>query len=200
MRSCVRPVGATYVAAGPPLGVALQRLSGSGWFPQTRSQPAYRTACVRDKARGVLVLGLTIFHHVIGLAVCVFRSGSDRSGPVGLVARQDRPDHASGLVRHGDSRHLARLSRQDVGKPWIIPLRVPGDPAHARHHADDQQPAKVLITHLRDASQPLLAAAGTVQRRQAEPGGKRTAIVELSDGQQDPWSGGAQGSPADQAS
>ena len=61
MQSCVRPVGAAHLTAGPPSQRCLHRLPGSGWFPQTKSHSAYRTASVQDKARGVLVLGLTIF-------------------------------------------------------------------------------------------------------------------------------------------
>jgi hypothetical protein len=61
MQSCVRPVDAAHSTAGPPSRRCKHRLPGSGWFPPTKSHSTYQTACVQDKTRGVLVLGLTIF-------------------------------------------------------------------------------------------------------------------------------------------
>jgi hypothetical protein len=64
-----------------------------------------------------LVLGLTKFHHFIGLAISVFRLGSDRSNPVGLIAGQHRPDHTGSLVCHGNGGHFAGLSGKNVCEP-----------------------------------------------------------------------------------
>ena len=46
-----------------------------------------------------------------------------------------------------------------------------------RGHAGDQKTPQVLIPHLRDVTEPLLAAAGVVERREAEPSRELTALL-----------------------
>src|SRR5215211_4646752 len=48
-----------------------------------------------------------------------------------------------------------------------------------RGHAGDQKTPQVLIAHLRDVTEPLLAAAGVVERRQAEPSRELTSRAEV---------------------
>jgi hypothetical protein len=48
--------------------------AGPDGFHQPSPIPHIEQQSVPDKARGVLVLGLTIFHHFIGLANFVFLS------------------------------------------------------------------------------------------------------------------------------
>ncbi|AML52564.1 hypothetical protein RC74_15960 [Falsihalocynthiibacter arcticus] len=99
------------MAAGPPSQRCMHRLPGSGWFPPTKSHSAYRTASVLDKARGVLVFGLTKFHHFIGLAnsYCCFVGPLNGSRFVGLIPCQHSPDHTGSFVGHGNGGHSAGL-------------------------------------------------------------------------------------------
>ena len=48
-----------------------------------------------------------------------------------------------------------------------------------RGHAGDQKTPQVLIAHLRDVTEPLLATAGVVERREAEPSRELTSRAEV---------------------
>ena len=48
-----------------------------------------------------------------------------------------------------------------------------------RGHAGDQKTPQVLIGHLRDLTEPLLASAGVGERREAEPSRELTSRAEV---------------------
>ena len=107
-QSCVRPVDATHMAAGPD------------GFHQPSPIPLLEQQSVQGLARGVLVLGLTTFHHFIGLAIsCCWLPWLDRSHLVGFITGQHSPHNAGCFIRHCDCGHTAGLTFQDVCKPRI---------------------------------------------------------------------------------
>ncbi len=70
-----------------------------------------------------------------------------------------------------------RASRSaNAGRPSGV---VPGA-SDQRCCTDDEQPAQVLVAHLGDAPEPLLAAAGVLKRCQHEPGGELPTGSELA--------------------
>ena len=83
---------------------------------------------------------------------------------VGSAFRGDGPDDACGFVGQGYSCDLWRLA---VGKA-IKPSRMAfafSDVAQHTGRAKDEQASQASVAHLRDMSQPLLAATGVWLRR-----------------------------------
>src|SRR4051812_42318212 len=89
------------------------------------------------------------------------------------IARAARLAMATVTSRSGlrASRALMRGSAE-VG---VVPVA-----SDKRGHAGDQKTAQVLIAHLGDPTEALLAAAGVVQRCQPEPSRELTPGAELS--------------------
>lgn len=101
-------VSATHLAAGPPSLCACRAVDG---VHQPSPHSAHRTASVQDKARSVLVLGLTKFYRFIGLANSrCFAGLLYGSHLVGLNSGQNSPDHPGGFVGHANPGHTVGLA------------------------------------------------------------------------------------------
>ncbi len=91
MRSCVQPVYAAHMAAGP---------DGFRWpSPKPQSRPK----CVPDIRRGVSAGGLTLLHHLNGLASRVFPFFQLYNAKfVAFVPGEDSPNDPRRFIGHGN--------------------------------------------------------------------------------------------------
>ena len=97
------------------------------------------------------------------------------SGPVCLAAGHDRPDHARRLVGHGDGCDANRLAGEQVSQPRIDRLGFVLCSSDQGSHADDEELAQILVSHLGDPTKPLLATARLLQGGQPQLGGELPA-------------------------
>ena len=97
--------------------------------------------------------------------------------PVGVAAHHDGPDRPGWTVGQRDRHKPERLAGEQRIDRRICRAGVMLVAPDERRHPGDQETPQVLVAHLQDPAEPLLSAAGAVQRREAEPCGELTAAV-----------------------
>ena len=115
-------------------------------------------------------------HHPAN-CVAVFNVASGRfdrmNGIVSLASCHDGPGDARHLVGERHSNKLERLPGQQRSRP--IRQRRFGfaalDPVEGSMSPHHQQAPEIVVAHLRDTSEPRLAACRMLLRHQPEPGG-----------------------------
>lgn len=91
---------------------------------------------------------------------------------VDFAAGHDRPDHAGHLVGHGHARNTRRLSGKQCQKVGIGRLGLVLGLADQRGRADHQELSQIPITHLGDATEPVLATTRVLRGCKSQPGGE----------------------------
>ena len=103
---------------------------------------------------------------------------------VGLVVREDRPEHAGVFVGDRDQRLViadAIVGGDHPGLQSTAPIRVAQHRrAQRRSCALRQQAAQVRIAASRNSSEPLLAAGAPLARHEPQPGGEVRAVAEVA--------------------
>ena len=89
---------------------------------------------------------------------------------VSLALDHHGPDHSRDLVGERDSSNLRRPPRQQSREPWpmfgAVDLGIADDGQRTGH----EQAAQIAVTLFADTAEPVLAAAGVLLRREANPG------------------------------
>lgn len=91
---------------------------------------------------------------------------------VDFAAGHDRPDHAGHLVGHGHARNTRRLSSKERQEVGICCFGFILSSANQRGGADHQELSQIPITHLGDATEPVLATTRVLRGCKSQPGGE----------------------------
>ena len=145
VRSCVRPVRAVLMTAGPdevPDRVPIR-------FPRLVS--ALTVAGLADP-----VVDRSAITSKATLALGAHRGRDGSCGePVRFASGQESPDDPCRLVGQGHRRDLAWLLAQEPAEPWRRVVRSAGGLPEHRLGAENQQSAQIGMAHLGDAAEPL---------------------------------------------
>ena len=172
VRSCVRPV-ARHLAAGP------DGVRGPG------SQSVVRGRCRLEAVEMSQVPGSTGLHHV-SLHPCV-RSTARCGGAYAVVAgpgaesflrEKHRPDDARELVGERDCDEARRSTLEQPIDPGRLGAQLAAPVSEKAGRPDHEQASDVTVALLRRPAEPVLAAAGSLARCEAEPGGELPAGSE----------------------
>src|ERR1700682_5940290 len=99
--------------------------------------------------------------------------------PIGVTARQQRPQYSRVLVGQGHRRHVRAASELKPAQPDTACVAFAlGHPCGGSCPVDEQR-AQVTIAALADAKQYRAVAAGVLARHQPQPGAELAAVGEL---------------------
>src|SRR6516162_703285 len=151
--------------------------------PRIGSQSFSRALMPMTQKRVVPIDGSTVSHHtIITLAIrlscsavaspphCQASSGGCSKLRPAIVSSlgHDCPSDARHLVGNGNGDELGRLPGQQPYDPGIL-LRMPPGVLNNGCCTDHEQPSKVAISLLGDASEPLLAPGRVLPRHKSDP-------------------------------
>ena len=114
-----------------------------------------------------------------GPAMALLSSGGHRWGAVIFLPDEEGPCDPRRLVGKRNRHESGRLLCEKLVDPDCTDRAFVARISHDRSRADNEQRAKVSITHFGDTAEPLLTSAGVLFGCEPQPGGKLTAGLEV---------------------